>query len=356
MQILKLDLKNNTVKLKIDDIDDLWVVYNTIEQGDRVRARTFRREKLDNQDSRPERPQKKPVFLTIQVEKVELHKYVNMVRLIGRIIDGVDVGSYHSINVREGTVFSIVRDWTRSEIGNLKEAVKDSKRPSVLVVALEEGEATFGLVRQRGIDLMGDISHNIPGKREKGSRESSRKEFFSQLVNGIQDFVESRNTEYVLIVGPELTRTGFSKYVQEKGLLDDVNLSYETCFSPGEPGIYEAIRRGAVDRLVKTSRVSQEMSWMEDLLEEIAKEGKATYGADQVENAVMAGAVDTLLITDEFFRKRRRRSERLMNKVEDYSGQHVLISTDHQGGKKLQSLGGVAAILRYQLPDTGIGS
>ena len=36
MQILKLDLKNDTVKLRIHDLDDLWTIYNTVQPGDMV--------------------------------------------------------------------------------------------------------------------------------------------------------------------------------------------------------------------------------------------------------------------------------------------------------------------------------
>jgi len=349
LQILRMDLRNDKIKLRIDNLDDLWTIHKTVRPGDLVLARTFRREKIDTEDARPERGEKKPVFLGIRVEKVELHKYVNMVRLLGRIERGVDVGSYHSLNIEPRTQFSIVREWNSSEIRNLRSAVKDSKRPSVLVVALEEGEASFGIVRQRGVDFLNTLSYNIPGKREKGSRETAERRFHSQVMKTISDISESKELKYVLVAGPELTRTGFKKFVDEEGGFEGIELSYETCFSPGTPGIYEAIRRGAVERLVQSSRVTMELTQVERLLEEIGKEGKATYGPDHVENAVRSGAVETLLVTDEFLRENRERADELINLTEQYSGEHFMISTDHEAGHKLQSLGGLGAILRYMI-------
>ena len=39
----------------------------------------------------------------------------------------------------------------------------------------------------------------------------------------------------------------------------------------------------------------------------------------------------------------------LMKKVEEMRGKVYLISSEHEGGKKLDGLGGVAGLLRYKL-------
>ena len=41
--------------------------------------------------------------------------------------------------------------------------------------------------------------------------------------------------------------------------------------------------------------------------------------------------------------------DELMKKTEEMKGKIYLISSDHEGGKKLDGLGGIAAILRYKL-------
>lgn len=351
MQILKLDLKNDTIKLRTENLDDLWTIYNTVQPGDLVRARTFRREKIQTDDSRPERGQKQPVFLSVRIEKVEFHKYVNMLRLIGRIESGTDIGRHHSINIEPGTSFSLVRDWRKAEIDLLKEAARESSRPMVLLVALDEGEASLALVRQRGVDFIDQVSTHIPGKREEGAREAARKEFHSTLLRAVVAAASSRGLKQAIVVGPELIRTGFKKFVEDRGkeLAGDLSISYDTCFSPGRTGIYEAIRRGAVDRIVASNRVSTELSEVENFLGEVAREGRATYGLTEVTDAARSGAVDTLLVTDQLFRERRKEADALMREVERYSGRHVMISTDHEGGTKLQSLGGLGAILRYRI-------
>jgi protein pelota len=350
LQILKLDLRNDTVKLRVDDLDDLWVIYNTIEKGDLVLARTFRREKLDLQDSRPERGDKRPVYLGVRVEKVEFHRYVNALRLTGPIERGTDVGSYHTIHLEPGSTFSLVRKWRQAEIAHIREAVKEGRRPLILVIAMDEGDATMAVVRQRGVDLIGDITFNIPGKRVRGAKEPALRAFHSAVVDSIRESAGVRGIAQVLVVAPDLIRASFKAYAdQHADSLAGISLHYDTCHSPGPTGVYEAIRRGAVDRIMSESRVSREIEAVEDFLRRIARDMPAAYGKAEVSRAVVAGAVELLLVTDDFFRSRRREADGLITDTERRSGEHILVSTDHEGGRKLQSLGGLGAVLRYRV-------
>ncbi len=349
MQILKLDLRNDTVKLRVDDLDDLWVIYNTVQKGDLVLARTFRREKLDLQDSRPERGDKRPVRLGVRVEKVEFHRYVNALRLTGPIERGTDIGSYHTIHLEPGSTFSLVREWSQAEIAHIREAVKEGRRPLILVVALEEGDATLAVIRQRGVDFIAELTFNIPGKRERGAKEPARKAFYSAVVESIRESASARNITQVLVVGPDLTRASFKAHVDDHMNKAGISIHYDTCHSPGRTGVYEAIRRGAVDRIMSESRVSREIGAVEDFLKRLARDMPAAYGRTEVSRAVAAGAVGLLLITDEFFRSSRKEADGLISEAEKRSGKHLLVSTDHEGGKKLESLGGLGAILRYRI-------
>ena len=61
-----------------------------------------------------------------------------------------------------------------------------------------------------------------------------------------------------------------------------------------------------------------------------------------------------MLITDDFIHKKRQEDkfediERLMRTVESMNGSIHIISSEHEGGKKLDGLGGIGALLRYKL-------
>ncbi|MDP6600013.1 MAG: mRNA surveillance protein Pelota, partial [Candidatus Woesearchaeota archaeon] len=61
-----------------------------------------------------------------------------------------------------------------------------------------------------------------------------------------------------------------------------------------------------------------------------------------------------LLITDSFIQKRRNENkyeeiEETMRTVDSTKGDILIIRSEHEAGKKLDGLGGIAAILRFKL-------
>jgi protein pelota len=82
---------------------------------------------------------------------------------------------------------------------------------------------------------------------------------------------------------------------------------------------------------------------------------KAYYGYDHVAKAHEELAIDSLLVTDELFRntnvKKRKQYVKLVESVRENGGTVFIFSSMHVSGQQLQQVSGVAAILRYPLPD-----
>jgi protein pelota len=119
-------------------------------------------------------------------------------------------------------------------------------------------------------------------------------------------------------------------------------------------GLNEVLRRPEVLSALHDERITEEVAMVEELLDEIAKDGKSVYGEKQVKQAVEAGAVKTLLITEQYLKEKRENNQfegldQLMRLTEQLKGEVHLISNEHEAGKKLQGLGGIAALLRYKL-------
>jgi protein pelota len=78
-----------------------------------------------------------------------------------------------------------------------------------------------------------------------------------------------------------------------------------------------------------------------------------TYGLAEVEKAVAFGAVEKLFLTDVTLREasdeKRLVIEGLMRQVEEKGGEIMVVSTEHEAGAKLISLGGIAALLRFPI-------
>jgi protein pelota len=338
--------REGEIAVTAETLDDLWHLKYIIEKGDLVFALTKRKADTASDKIRPEKVEKVKVRLGIRVEELEFHKFANRLRIHGPIEQGMDTGSYHTLNVEIGTNISIIKEhWKNDQFQRIQDAEEAGKRPKVVLVAVEEGDADIGFVRHYGIEVYSHIRQSS-GKRETGLRN----EFFREIVEQLRHAVPEDAS--IVIAGPGFTKEDFLKYFHEaepvmasKALTEDTSMI-------GMSGFQEVLRRGAVDRIMQESRIARESSLMEDLIREISMDGKAAYGFADVKNALSYGAVETLLIADETLREGREKGEdinKLLIEVEKAQGKVVVFSTAFEPGEKLHKLGGIAALLRFKV-------
>lgn len=350
MKVIYKDPKGHELKLKAENLDDLWHLRNVIEKGDRVHAWTYRTlAPLSGGDKlRAEKAEKKRMYLGIEVQDVEFHEFSDRLRIKGIIREGEqDLGDFHTLNIEEGDEVKISKEgWSESHIAILREAVGASKTPIVAFLSIEDDEALIAILRQSGVQQVATIFGRKTGKdyEQKGGA-SAAEEYFKEIIPTLE---RAKGENALIIVGAGFTKDAFWKFAKEYKPELLKGASIEPTGHGGITGIFEAIKRGAVDRVVKEHRVSYETQIVEKLLEEVAKpEGLAVYGPSEVEGALNSGAVDTLLVTDVF--ARQKKAETLIRLAQQTQAKYVIVGTLHEAGKKLEGLGGVAGILRYNI-------
>ena len=346
MKVLKKELRFNEgeISLITESLDDLWHLKYIIEPHDLVYAFTRRRIEGATDKLRPEKADKKTVRLGIDVENVEFHRFSNRLRVHGIIAEGIDAGAYHTLNIEEGTNLSIVKKWKSDQLERIKEAELASKRPRVIIITVEEGEACIGVVRQFGVTESSTLRQSL-GKGEGNTRN----EFFGELAAQLKWSAEK--VDAVILAGPGFTKEDFLNFLKAREPELAKKIVLEDTSSIGISGFQEVLRRGAVDRIMEESRIGREAKLIEELMREISIAGKAAYGMDDVRNAESLGAVETLLITDELLRTERegKTIDDFLKDVEHAQGRIVVFSTEFEPGKKLESLGGIAALLRFRV-------
>jgi protein pelota len=346
MKILKKDLRFNEgeISLITESLDDLWHLKYILEPQDIVFAFTKRRIEGATDKLRPEKADKKTVRLGIQVEKVEFHKFSNRLRVHGIIVEGIDSGAYHTLNIEEGTNLSIIKKWKNDQLERIREAEIASRRPRVIIATIEEGEACIGMVRQFGVEESSSLRQSL-GKREGNQRN----EFFGELTAQLKWAADK--VDAVILAGPGFTKEDFLDFVKTREPELAKKIVLEDTSSIGVSGFQEVLRRGAVDRIMEESRIGREAIVIEELMKEISTNGKVAYGMDDVRNAQSLGAIETLLITDELLRTEREGNniDGFLKAVEHSQGRIVVFSTEFEPGKKLESLGGIAALLRFRV-------
>lgn len=348
MRVTRKDLKHGEIKLVAETLDDMWHLQHIISPGNVVTSFTWRREPEADDKLRPERREKRRVKLSIRVEDIEFHKHANRLRLLGIIVSGPDVGKHHSFNVELGSEVAIVKEWRADDLRRIKDAVRASRRPRVLLVALDDSSAELALVRQYGLDGAGSISRPSMGKRYAVESEADEKKFFSRVAEAIRDIISRENVRAVIVAGPGFTKQKFAAFLRERfqELSEVVRLGEAS--SGGHSGLYEIVRRGLVERVTREDRLSLEMSLIEELLREISKDGLGAYGRLEIENAASMGAIKKLLVADELLRLNRSDVKDILEKARRTSAEVLVISTEHDAGRQLMALGGIAALLRFR--------
>ncbi len=347
MKIVHTDLKHGEIKIVPENLDDIWHLYNIIEEGDLLRAVTFRTDEQKADQIRSKKSEKKRMKLGIRVEKISFHEFSDRLRITGVIEEGPqDLGSYHTYNIDAAKMeaFSVVKEeWKHHQLDRLEEAVKQRTESLLYFVSLDDEGATIAALRQSGIQKIAEVSSSRSGKLYE-SVETTH-EYFGDIV-GVLRHAEIGEAP-VVVIGPGFTREHFLSFGKTHASEIFSHVHSHPTGHAGMNGIHEAIKNGVVDQITKENRVSLETQLVERLFEEIRKDGAVVYGQDEVVSALSTGAVEHLLISDVLLRKKE--GDKLLAHARNTQSKYTVINSLHEAGKKFEGIGGVAAFLRYKM-------
>ncbi len=339
MRIINKDLRYGRIRMYVDTMDDLWYLKNVIRENDQVRMLSFRSREEASDKLREKKSEKVPMLITIEVESVEFHPFSNYLRIKGRITEAPEaVGEYHTLTVQPGSDLTVIKDWQESELSLIKEAEESSRRAKLIIVSIDDEEATIALVRAYGIERLASISSGRSGKQYE-SREWQR-EFFGEAAAEVGRRMEEGTR--LAVVGPGFVKDSFADFLKGKGtervLLDSTS-------DEGMNGVVEAIKKGVLKRAESEARVAEEYELIDELLSLLRRDPELCALGDNAIKALELGAAETLLILDE-----RLRDSRDAMELAKKTGCRVrIISSEHDAGVTLRSFGGIAAMLRYRL-------
>ena len=342
MKVSNSDKGRNTVNITIETDDDLWHLYNVIEVNDLITASTTRREEKANDKIRAERAEKKRMTLGIRAEKIEFSEDDFRLKILGTIENGPqDIGQHHTLMLETGERFLLEKNrWKDTQTERLKRAVEDTNKPRMIFVSLDQDDATIAVSRQYGLKELAVVRSHKCGKQY--ADDSKGGDYHGEIISKLKNIND--DDAPLVLLGPGFEKELLAESVKTAGMKKVY--VYHTGQS-GMQGINELMKKGMGADLLRESRVGIEMETVEKLMENIGKDGLATYGTQEVSDAAAAGAVETLLILDS--KLRECDFDDIVRNVETQKGTVTIVSGGHDGGKQLEALGGMAAILRYKL-------
>ena len=297
MKILKFYQSENLLKVKVEIFEDLWSLQRVIFSGDAVKSKSVRRFKANESDV----GELKDVMVTVVVEKTELDKTAQRLRIMGKIVDGspleyIRLGSYHTINVAAGDVIDIIKlKWPDYLLSVVRNAVSESRRPLLGIIAVDDEKALPAYLLAYGIEFRNEIYSNLSKKMSQKDFQEQLNKYFDAIVNEINGMT----VDTVIVAGPGFTKDDVQKYMQSKGIEKTLNkrLIFESTSNAERSGVYELIKSDKTSGLLEKERIRAEFILMEKFLHNLSI-GLHVYGIENVSDAINNYAISMLLVND----------------------------------------------------------
>ncbi|XVF30394.1 hypothetical protein REPUB_Repub16aG0053400 [Reevesia pubescens] len=371
MKVVRRDLVPNgpgSVKMIPVDSDDLWSVYNLIATGDSVMARTVRkvlREKAGGRDA-----ERVTLKLEIKVEAIDYDKEGSVLRIRGKNIlenEHVKIGAFHTLELELHRPFVLRKEiWDSLALDVLHQASDPGASADLAVVLMQEGLANILLVGKSMTSTRSRIETSIPRKHGPAiaGYESALKKFFENVLQAFLKHIDFNVVRCAVIASPGFTKDQFHRHLlleaerrQLRPIIENKSRIILVHTSSGyKHSLREVLDAPNVMNMIKDTKAAQEVRALKDFFSMLSNEpARACYGPKHVEIAHERMAVQTLLITDDLFRNSdvvtRQKYVKLVNSVKGSGGTAHIFSSMHVSGEQLAQLTGIAAILRFPLPD-----
>ncbi len=349
MHLIHTNFKTGTIKLKVTELDDLWYLHRIIDVGDLVSGSVARKIKVGSEEKG--KVARKMFLVTIAAETIEFSDAGTSLRINGKIKEGpedIPRESYQSISLEEGYEYTLHKEkWLAFQKQKLQEAAE--KRYTFLLCLFDREEALIAQTTKSGYEIL----TTLKGEAQKKDRTINiQKDFQEEVITALGQYALRLKPERIILASPAFYKEDLFKKIASPELKKKIVLS--TCSDISTASIMEVLKQPELASILKASRIREEEVLMEQLLKEINKERAAAYGWNGVQEAIDQGATAKILLTDTFIHQHRIKGDYdgidyQLQKAESTGAEIHILSSEHEPGKQLNGLGGIAALLRYKL-------
>ena len=214
------------------------------------------------------------------------------------------------------------------------------------LVVIERGGGAVGLLKGKRIEMVENIKSMVPGKFRAGGQSAQRFErvreelandFYKEVGEAMKPLAETKG---ILLGGPGPTKEEFFNTLPAQ--MQERIIAVKDIGYSGEHGLKELVDKSQ-EELAETE-MAVEKKITDELFRRIAKGQPVEYGKAGVMKSLKEGAVETLILSEDLDKKT---IDEFIELAEATSAEVRFVSTETEGGKSLQSMGGVGALLRY---------
>mmetsp|Transcript_7038 Transcript_7038/g.21438 ORF Transcript_7038/g.21438 Transcript_7038/m.21438 type:complete len:394 (-) Transcript_7038:513-1694(-) len=358
-----------SVKLMATEEEDMWHLYNLISVGNVVKASTIRKVQRQTATGSSESERMK-ISLTIEIVDVEFDSQGLQLRLKGKNVgenEHVKVGAFHTIEIELHRSFTLYKPkWDAIDLERLATACNPTAEADVAIVVMQEGLAHICVLTRSISTVVARIETSIPRKGVSGvlNRDKAMEKFFDTIYRSMNEKLKLEQLKMIIIASPGFVKDEFFKYMNEEAVRRDNKVLMKAkqktivahCSSGHKHAIHEVLSNPALASRLADTKAVAEIRALNQFFETMnVNPDRVCYGPQHVEYAANMGAVQTLLLTDSLFRnvdvKTREKYVELVDIVKSAGGEVHIFSAMHVTGEQLGEMTGIAAMLRFPLPE-----
>lgn len=328
MKLLEISKKERIVAIPEDE-EDLMAILFLLEKGAKIGGTTLRVKTIKKGDEILKGDREK-VFLKIEVEKAQFDG--KRVRVLGRIVEGMDIGKYHSMEIEVGKKVEIEKEFKEFEIERLKRLKNKIKPRKVLICLLDDEESYFGILNHK-LKIIKRVWRRKRGL-EKG-KGPSLEEFFKEVAANIKKIFEENKCQACIVASPGFYKEEVAKLLDFKVYLDGVSYANPS-------GFRELLSRESVKKVAKDAKISKEAKSVEEFFEILSKdESKVCIGREDILNNLQR--LKKVIVCDNAIKENKDLLEEAFKRNVEIE----IIDSSQEPGKRILGLKGIVGLCWY---------
>lgn len=338
----ELSREKNNLELKIDHLEDLWILSQYISTNDIIYSTTKRKVAIGNDKTKQVT---KIMYVELKVQKVTFD--TDILRVQGEILNENEftaVGQSHTVSFLVSDTVKISKyKILNFEEKLLKKAI-ESKHSLNLGVLMDKDEliafefSPYGykvLVHEKNLgSKKGYATITIDDNNEK--------------YEHIKPLLE-RSYSTIILAGPGKFKNSLSQYISSKSY-DSLTFDFSDVDSVSIP---KCIAKISKSNILDNSEIAREEEYVQEFLKRLnSPNSLCAYGEDAVISKINEANVENLLITTKFINKKKDDGSFLdfqeyLTLVEQLQGDIIMIHSKHSSGQIIDGLGGIVSLSRY---------
>ena len=336
--MLLVEKKDKIFKVKIESLDDLFVLKQVLSKEDIIYSKGQRKVKIDNKQIT------KTFNFEIKVKKIELTD--SSLKVLGTILNEnefVAIGQHQSSYFE---VFSIIEFKKENFLDfekNLFEKSLSSKKNSNLLILFDKDDLICFEFFEFSYKFL--FEENGLGSKKNHYEIDEYLEKYKLVENYV-----SKDYSNVFLASSKYNTQKFKKIILEKNKINIVELDY---IQVSKEQIKNILKLISQNNLIKENEITRQVKVVEEFLKQLNKEKNICYGEENVFNSLEDMRCKTLIFTTKFLEKIREEDkyfefENLIKSFEIQNDTSIhLINSVSQSGEIIDGFSGIVSILRY---------